>query len=52
MEKSEKGEQLIDKLIRKRKEENDAFAKLLSAIGSKTESNEKIKKTKKNNSYM
>ncbi|MBX2964126.1 MAG: hypothetical protein KF687_16565 [Cyclobacteriaceae bacterium] len=43
MEKEDKNEQLIDKLIRKRKEENDAFTKLLNAIGSKTTSPEKDK---------
>jgi hypothetical protein len=52
MEKSEKDEQLIDKLIRKRKEENDAFTKLLHAIGGKKVTNEKIEKTNKNKSCL
>ena len=44
MEDKGKNEQLIDKLIRKRKEENDAFIKLLQAIETKgTESHENTK---------
>ncbi len=35
MEEQGKNEQLIDKLIKKRKQENDAFIKLLSAIENK-----------------
>lgn len=47
MEKREKSEQLIDQLIKKRKEENEAFSKLLNAIGSKTISAEKSKNPKR-----
>jgi hypothetical protein len=36
MEDQNDGKQLIDKLIKKRKQENDAFMKLLNAIESKT----------------
>jgi hypothetical protein len=36
MEENVKSEELIDKLIKKRKEENDAFLKLLQAMNSKT----------------
>jgi hypothetical protein len=43
MEEKRKSEQLIDKLIKKRKQENDAFIKLLNAIESKTTTNEKQK---------
>lgn len=35
MEKDSDNEQLINKLIKKRKQENDAFIKLLSAIETK-----------------
>ena len=35
MEDKDKNEELIEKLIEKRKQENDAFIKLLSAIESK-----------------
>ena len=44
MEDKGKNEQLIDKLIRKRKEENDAFIKLLNAI--ETKGNESLENTK------
>lgn len=48
MEEKGKSEQLIDKLIRKRKEENDAFMKLLNAIENKgNESNESGKSKSK-----
>jgi hypothetical protein len=44
MEDKGKSEELIDKLIRKRKEENDAFMKLLNAIENKgNESHENAK---------
>ncbi len=35
MEEKGKNEQLIDKLIKKRKQENDAFIKLLHAMETK-----------------
>ena len=41
MEEKGKNEQLIDKLIKKRKQENDAFMKLLNAIENKPYTNEK-----------
>lgn len=41
MEKDCDNEQLINKLIKKRKQENDAFIKLLSAIETKTETESK-----------
>lgn len=48
MEEKGKSEQLIDKLIRKRKQENDAFIKLLNAIETKgNEENESAKSKKK-----
>ena len=48
MEDKEKSEELIDKLIRKRKEENDAFMKLLNAIENKgNESHENAKSKSK-----
>jgi len=51
MEEKGKNEELIDKLIKKRKEENDAFIKLLSAIESKgNEANEITKLKGKNKS--
>lgn len=44
MEEKGKSEQLIDKLIKKRKQENDAFIKLLNAIEIKgNESHENAK---------
>ena len=44
MEEKAKSEQLIDKLIKKRKQENDAFIKLLSAMENKgNESHESTK---------
>lgn len=48
MEGKGKNEQLIDKLIKKRKQENDAFKKLLNAIENKTTPNEKEKPEGKN----
>ena len=50
MESKGKNEELIDKLIKKRKQENDAFIKLLSAIESKTVTNEKQRSEGKNKS--
>lgn len=47
MEKNKDSEQLINKLIKKRKQENDAFIKLLNAIETKTEPEKKIKTVKK-----
>lgn len=35
MEEKSKSEELIDKLIKKRKQENDAFLKLLNAMNNK-----------------
>jgi hypothetical protein len=35
MDQKNKNEELIDKLIKKRKQENDAFQKLLNAMNSK-----------------
>lgn len=48
MDKHDKDEKLIGKLIKKRKEENDAFIKLLSAIESsnKPSDDKDSKKTK------
>lgn len=43
MEKDKDNEQLINKLIKKRKQENDAFIKLLSAIETKTGIEKKVK---------
>lgn len=43
MEEKGKNEQLIDRLIKKRKQENDAFMKLLHAIENKTTTDEKQK---------
>jgi hypothetical protein len=49
MEEKEKNEQLIDRLIKKRKQENDAFMKLLSAIENKgNEHHENTKPKEKN----
>lgn len=50
MEGKGKNEQLIDKLIKKRKQENDAFMKLLNAIENKTTPHEKEKPEGKNKS--
>lgn len=50
MEEKGKTEQLIDKLIKKRKLENDAFIKLLSAMEGKTITHEKGKSEGKNKS--
>ncbi len=47
MEKDKDSEQLINKLIKKRKQENDAFIKLLSAIETKTEIEKKPKTQQK-----
>ena len=46
MEKDKDNEQLINKLIKKRKQENDAFIKLLSAIETKIETGKKPKAQK------
>lgn len=48
MEEKGKTKQLIDKLIQKRKLENDAFMKVLNAIGSKTITHEKERPEGKN----
>ena len=48
MEGKGKNEQLIDKLIKKRKQENDAFMKLLNAIENKIIPNEKERPEGKN----
>jgi hypothetical protein len=50
MEGKGKNEQLIDRLIKKRKEENDAFRKLLNAIENKTMPHEREKPEAKNKS--
>jgi hypothetical protein len=50
MEDQNDGKQLIDKLIKKRKQENDAFMKLLNAIESKTTGYEKEKPAGKSKS--
>jgi hypothetical protein len=50
MESKEDNKQLIDQLIKKRKQENDAFIKLLSAIENKTTNDEKQKSERKNKS--
>lgn len=47
MEKKEKNERLIDRLINKRKQENNAFMKLLSAIENKGNENHEINRSKK-----
>jgi len=48
MEDKDKNEEMIEKLIEKRKQENDAFIKLLNAIESKSaqEGKEKHPKAK------
>jgi hypothetical protein len=46
MEEKGKNEQLIDKLIKKRKQENDAFIKLLNAMESKGNENHECAKDK------
>jgi hypothetical protein len=43
MEEKGKNEQLIDKLIRKRKQENDAFLKLLNAMENKLDIDKKLR---------
>ena len=43
MEEKGKDQQLIDKLIKKRKQENNAFMKLLHAIENKSTTHEKQK---------
>jgi regulator of sigma D len=47
MEEKGKSEQLIDKLIKKRKQENDAFMKLLIAIETKGNENHEAAKNKR-----
>jgi hypothetical protein len=47
MEEKGKNEQLIDKLIKKRKQENDAFVKLLNAIETKGNENHEASKDKR-----
>ncbi|MCI0751671.1 MAG: hypothetical protein L0Y35_07525 [Flammeovirgaceae bacterium] len=47
MDKPEKNEETIDELIKKRKEENEAFKKLLDAIGNKRLKQDKPAKLKK-----
>ena len=47
MEKLEKNEKLIGKLIEKRKKENDAFFKLLNALGGHKVPENKAKNKKK-----
>ncbi len=46
MEEKGKSEELIDKLIKKRKQENDAFIKLLNAIETKGNENHEHAKPK------
>lgn len=48
MEDKNEGAQLIDKLIKKRKEENDAFIKLLQAIEKKSAHEKERRKGKIN----
>jgi len=47
MEKLDKNEKLIGRLIQKRKKENDAFFKLLNALGGHNVPESKAKNTKK-----
>jgi len=47
MEKLEKNEKLIEKLIEKRKNENDAFFKLLNALGGHKVPESQVKNKKK-----
>ena len=47
MEEKDKSEQLIDKLIKQRKQENDAFMKLLLAIETKGNENHEEAKDKR-----
>jgi hypothetical protein len=47
MQNRDDDKQLIDKLIKKRKQENDAFLKLLNAIESKSTTDEKQKSERK-----
>lgn len=49
MEEKNKDEQLIGKLIRKRKQENDAFQKLLKALEGKGQPGLNLPKSKKKN---
>ncbi len=50
MEEKDKSEQIIGKLIKKRKQENDAFLKLLNALDSRGNSMPLLSKsTKKKN---
>ncbi len=46
MEEKSKSEELIDKLIKKRKQENDAFLKLLQAMNNKNMEPSEKDKTK------
>lgn len=48
MEDKNEGKQLIDKLIKKRKQENVAFTKLLNAIENKSQIDEKTGVKRKN----
>lgn len=48
MEKVNKNEDLVEKLIKKRKEENDAFKKLLSAIEQREGKPDEQSKNKRN----
>ena len=50
MEEKGNNEQLIDKLIKKRKQENDAFMNLLSAIENKSNPHEKQRAEEKKKS--
>lgn len=49
MDKSNKTEDLVEKLIKKRKEETDAFKKLLNAIEQRDTKPETQPKNNKNN---
>ena len=46
MEEKDKNDQLIGKLIKKRKQENEAFFKLLNAIESKESASKQAKSTR------
>ncbi len=50
MEENSKSEEFIDLMIRKRKEENEAFLRLLEAMNQKNALNQKKKKTPKSKS--
>lgn len=50
MKEKDENEKLIGKLIKKRKQENEAFIKLLSAIETKSQANEQPRTKGKNKS--